>query len=136
MRKTTTGSAAASIPNEMIAQIMEHAAARQGQLAQGIEYEHLVQAAAEAGIEERHVAAALAELLAEFRGGDSAPNRRRRASGVLRFAFGRLCVGLGVAVVVTWQSIHGVPAELLIHLGALASIWMGVRLEHGTKQEN
>ena len=37
--------------------------------------------------------------------------------------------GLGAGAVLFWQSIHGARGEVLIHMGAIALVWAGARLE-------
>jgi hypothetical protein len=81
----------------------------------------LTEAARDAGIESRHVVAAVAELLAE--------RSRPMPVSVWRRVFGLMSFGVGAGAVMFWQSIQGSPGAVLIHMAAIALMWIGLRLD-------
>lgn len=101
-------------------EILERASRRQGSY-EGNALSALATAACQAGIDPGHVVAAVAEVLCER----ARPGRVSTA----RKVFGRILLGLGAGAVLFWQSIHGAPGEVLIHMGAIALVWAGARLE-------
>lgn len=101
-------------------EILKRASRRQGNY-EGNALSALTTAACQAGIDPGHVVAAVAEVLCE--------RARPRPVSTARRVFGRILFGAGAGAVMFWQSIHGAPGEVLIHMAALALVWAGLRLD-------